>query len=122
MWDKRAKILSNHDGDTLTVLLDQGFGQTTEIQVRLFGVFAPELSQTGGKECQAFVSEWVEKNSVLHKWPFIVTTMRGVRSDKETVTLSRYVGVIETIDHHSTLNTDVQEYVLECGYSGGIGK
>ena len=122
MWDKRAKVLSNHDGDTLTMLLDQGFGQTTEIQVRLLGVFAPELSQIGGKECQAFVSDWVEKNSFGYKWPFIVTTIRGVRSDKETVTLARFVAIVETIDHHSNLNADIQAYVLECGYVGGIGK
>ena len=122
MWDKRAKVLSIHDGDTLTMLLDQGFGQTTEIQVRLLGVFAPELKQVGGEDCHKFVSDWVEKNAFGYKWPFIVTTVRGARSDKETSTLGRFVGIIETIDHHNNLNADIQGYVLECGYAGGIVK
>ena len=121
MWDKRAKVLSNHDGDTLTMSLDQGFGDSKEINVRLLGVFAPELKQVGGKETQQFVADWVSQNSLGYKWPFIVTTIRGPRSDKETATLGRFVGVVETIDHGCNLNTDVMAFVQKNGYMGGTG-
>ena len=122
MWDKRAKIASVHDGDTVTVILDQGFGDTKEIAVRLLGVYAPELSQVGGSETRAFVDDWVRKYNVfLNGWSFVVTTARGPRSDKEKTTLSRYLALVETVDHGHNLNVDVQAFVDSNGYTGGIG-
>ena len=120
MWDKRATIIGIHDGDTLTAVLDQGFRQTTEITVRLLGVFAPELKQVGGPESLAFVRDWVSGFSTT-KWPFVVTTIRGPKSDREITTLERYVAVVETIDHSHNLNIDVAAFVKAQGYGGGIG-
>jgi endonuclease YncB( thermonuclease family) len=120
MWDRRAKYVSNHDGDTVTMLLDQGFRDNKEITVRLLGVFAPELSQTGGKDCQDYVEGWFYKfNHVT--WPFIVTTARMKVADKEQMTLDRYVGTITTLDGSNNLNVDVQAYITRNGYSGGVG-
>jgi endonuclease YncB( thermonuclease family) len=58
MWDRRATLYDVHDGDTVTVVLDQGFGDTKRIKVRLLGVYAPELNETGGTDCRNFVKEW----------------------------------------------------------------
>jgi endonuclease YncB( thermonuclease family) len=121
MWDKRARILSNHDGDTLTAVLDQGFGQTTQITVRLFGVWAPELKEAGGPETRDFVTAWVNQYTYGVLWPFLVTTMRTPRSDLEVQTLGRYVALVETVDRGHNLNLEVQAFVTERGYGGGTG-
>ena len=122
MWDKRALISSVHDGDTVIVSLDQGFGDLKEnMRIRLLGVFAPELSQVGGQECKNFVDSWINQYTTSRRFSFVVTTLRGPRSDKEITTLERYVATIETIDHSHNLNTEVQAFVVKSGYAGGIG-
>lgn len=123
MWDKRAQITSVHDGDTITVTLDQGFGDTKEgMKIRLLGVYAPELSQPGGKETRDFVIAWLTSRAVAGiRFPFIITTARGPRSDREITTLERYVAMVETIDHSENLNVDVSAYVAAQGYQGGTG-
>lgn len=122
MWDRRARFVSNHDGDTVTMILDQGFKDEKEIDVRLFGVFAPELSQPGGKECKGFVENWFLSNEIDGQdWNFIVTTIRMKRADAEQMTFDRYVAVITTIDGSDNLNIAIQSFINENGYSGGVG-
>ena len=122
MWDRRCFISDIHDGDTVTMTIDQGFGDLKElVHIRLFGVYAPELSQIGGPECRDFVDSWVNTYKGLKRFPFVVTTLRGPVSDREIMTLSRYVSVIETMDHSHNLNTEVQAFVKSKGYGGGIG-
>ena len=47
-YEYRAQLLSVHDGDTITVLLDQGLKEYRKMNVRLFGINAPELSTPAG--------------------------------------------------------------------------
>ena len=54
-----VQVLSVHDGDTLTVLLE---GHRT--RVRLHGIDAPELRQPGGHASQAFLEKLVLGKSV----------------------------------------------------------
>ena len=56
MWDRRARVLSVKDGDTLRVQLDQGFGDTKTLDLRLLGAFAPEHDEPGGPETKASYS------------------------------------------------------------------
>ena len=49
-----AKVVSVHDGDTITIL--QGKQQ---IKVRLFGIDAPELKQTYGKKSKQFLANLI---------------------------------------------------------------
>lgn len=122
MWDKRARYIKNHDGDTVTVLLDQGYRDTKELEVRLLGVYAPELRQPGGKECREFVNNWFtvsDPNFV--RWPFVVTTARMKVADREQKTLDRYVATITTIDGSKNLNAEVAEFIHKNKYGGGSG-
>lgn len=49
MYQYRAVIRSIHDGDTITVDIDLGFGvQLHDQKIRLYGINAPELSTAEG--------------------------------------------------------------------------
>lgn len=99
MWTYRAQALGVHDGDTVTLLVDTGFMQRAEVNVRLVHVSAPELSQVGGVECRDFTSTWVEA-AVRHatelglRWPLRVTTVTTTLSAEpvERRSFTRYVG------------------------------
>lgn len=65
------------DGDTLILLVDQGFNNFTEAQIRLYGINTPETYGVSkeseeykkGMEAKAFVVEWLQsaKNKVFIK-------------------------------------------------------
>lgn len=122
MWDKRAAVHHIHDGDTLTVVLDQGFGDSKELTLRLLGVYAPELKQVGGPETLDFVQSWINQHlKPSLTWPFVVTTARTKVSDKEVTTLGRYVGTLTSLDGTDNLNVDVMQFIHDKGYGGGTG-
>jgi endonuclease YncB( thermonuclease family) len=121
MWDRRARIVTVKDGDTVRVTLDQGFGDTKTIDLRLLDTFAPEHDEPGGAETTAFATEWVEWNNPDHvDWPFVVTTLRIKADTHEVQTLGRYVGTVRS-DDGDTLNAAVRDYVASEGYGHGIG-
>ena len=49
-----GKVVSIHDGDTITVLQDK-----QQIKVRLFGIDAPELKQPYGKKSKQFLANLI---------------------------------------------------------------
>jgi endonuclease YncB( thermonuclease family) len=123
MWDKRAQVTNVHDGDTITVTLDQGFGDLKEgMRLRLNGVYAPELSQPGGLETKRFVEDWLARyaNAAL-RFPFVVTSVRTPRSDKEVTTLERYVAIVDSADRKFNLNWAISDFIKTSGYAGGVG-
>lgn len=122
MWDKRAKFLGNHDGDNATMVLDQGFGDTKTLEIRLLGTFAPELVDVGGPQTQQFVNDWFYARTRPNvTWNFVVTTVRMKTVDREQKSFDRWIGIISDINNQSVLNVDVMEFVLKNGYAGGIG-
>lgn len=52
MYEYKAVIVHVHDGDTLSVTADLGFEVLLEVDVRLLGCNARELSQPGGTEAR----------------------------------------------------------------------
>jgi hypothetical protein len=119
MHDRRAQYIENHDGDSVTMLLDQDFYDFKQINIRLANTWAPELKDVGGMEVANFVRVWFKTYSVS-KWGFLVFTHR-TRTDRETMTLGRYVADIYTIDMTFHLNSDVMKYIADNNYTGGIG-
>lgn len=121
MWDKRTAVLTVLDGDTLIVDLDQGFGDRKQITLRLYGVWAPELSQPGGKETKAFVERWVAERKALSisSFPFVCTTMRVRDGSHEVMTFARYVGTLDFANE--SLNLAIEDFVQAGGYGGGTG-
>lgn len=116
----RIRVLSVHDGDTPVALVDRGHEETATWAIRLKDVFAPELKQLGGPETRAYVQAWILAHGDGSDWPLLLETFRTPRSDVDTETLGRFVGVIEAADG-AILNEDVQAFVTERGYPGGVG-
>lgn len=52
-----AKVISEHDGDTITLDIDLGFGIhiVSGLACRIYGINAPELSTPAGKAALEFV-------------------------------------------------------------------
>lgn len=68
-----AVITAIHDGDTLTVDMDLGFGvHLRELSARFFGINAPELKTQAGKDALAFLQTLVKIGDPLmvtsHGW------------------------------------------------------
>lgn len=68
-----AIITSIHDGDTLTVDLDLGFGvHLRDLSARFFGINAPELRTQAGKEALVYLQTLVKVGDPLtvtsHGW------------------------------------------------------
>lgn len=51
----QATVISNHDGDTITLNINLGRRQYSIDSIRLIGMNAPELSQIGGKEARDYL-------------------------------------------------------------------
>lgn len=47
MYEYKAKVVKVYDGDTITALIDLGFGVTFKEKIRLYGINTPEIR---GKE------------------------------------------------------------------------
>lgn len=56
-----AEYVSNHDGDTVTLRLDHGKFPTskaiTEAELRVRGLFCPELTEPDGPDARDYVTE-----------------------------------------------------------------
>lgn len=105
MWDKRAEYLSN-TGDTVKMILDQGFGDTKMVNVQLMGIYAPKLDEKGGPECQEFVEQWFETHAPKKgRWGFVVTTVQ--------IDFNRFVAVVTTLDNETNLNAALADFIYD---------
>jgi endonuclease YncB( thermonuclease family) len=77
----RARVVEVHDGDTILVDLDLGFGHVIVardwdgkpwLACRVFGINAPELSTVAGKDARTFAQSLLPTGSrvqvVSHGW------------------------------------------------------
>ncbi|MGW0920377.1 hypothetical protein ACWD3J_15325 [Streptomyces sp. NPDC002755] len=113
--------MSVKDGDTLRVMLDQGFGDTKTIDLRLFDTWAPEHDEPGGPNTRAFVGDWLDENAPDgDEWPYVVTVARIRTGAHEVTTLGRYVGTLTNAAGDS-LNAAVNAFVQRNGFGRGIG-
>ncbi|MBT2541954.1 hypothetical protein J7E99_14880 [Streptomyces sp. ISL-44] len=114
-------MLAVKDGDTLRTVLDQGFGDTKTIDLRLFDTWAPEHGDAGGAETRTFVVEWLARNNPRgDEWPYVVTVRRVRSGTHEVMSLGRYVGSLANAEG-DTLNDAVNGFVASKGFGRGIG-
>lgn len=61
-----AIVTKVHDGDTVTLSVDLGYDiKRDDLQVRLYGINAPELNTPAGKEAQAFLEPQLLGKSII---------------------------------------------------------
>jgi micrococcal nuclease len=51
----KAELIRVVDGDTVELLIDQGFSNFTKQTMRLYGIDAPEMNTAEGKEAKAWL-------------------------------------------------------------------
>lgn len=120
MWDNRCRLLRVVDGDTVDLYVDRGRQDYSDERHRLFGVWAPEARETGGRETSDYVRGWFDAHDDGSPWPFIVETTRNRANTAEVKTLDRYVSMVYSRDRRFSLNVDTALWVSEHGYGPGI--
>lgn len=124
MHDRPAQFIRNHDGDTVTMVLDQDFYDRKQINIRLANVWAPDGKQDGVVDVTYFVRDWFMRHMVKKTkktdFNFIVYThVTSVGSPLKT--FDRYVADVTSLDGKHHLNSDVMKFITDMGYDGGIG-
>lgn len=81
MYHYKAHILSVHDGDTCTSLVELGFTVSVEVTFRLLKINAPELrGGTSASKAQAVLSRDFLRSMILGKTVYI-QSVKNVESD-----------------------------------------
>lgn len=88
----RAIVSSIHDGDTLSVLVDTGFGLMTEVDIRVYGIQAPELhgaDKAAGNAALAFIKTLISEGTSVR-----ITTLLATTGEQQR-TFTRFVAQVE---------------------------
>lgn len=98
MYAYRARVISVHDGDTISLDVDLGFDvHVARMDVRLAGVDAPELNRVDllGEKAKASLLTWL----ATHRGPYEITTAKD-----HTEKYGRYlVTALAAEDHHELI-------------------
>lgn len=77
LWTYRARCSRVVDGDTIDVIIDQGFRQWRTERLRLLGVDTPEMrgaERPAGIAAKEYVEEWVKG---FGDWPLKIRTEKS---------------------------------------------
>ena len=111
MFSYRAAAIRPVDGDTVVLLIDQGFDTRHETEVRLIGVYAPERTQPGGAETTRLVADWLveaQQRNPQRRWPLTVTTVQTKTVEPgERMTFTRYLATVRAADQPDSSLNDV---------------
>ena len=99
MYEYSAALTAIHDGDTVTLDVDLGFGIHSFHILRLSGVNAPELRTFEGKTARTWVEGWCRVNP----GPYVLRTSKS----RETEKYGRYLGVLTSTATGRTINDDI---------------
>ena len=105
MYTYRAKIISVYDGDTVTALVDLGFGISTKIKVRLKGIDTPELRGSIEEKVKGIAAREFLRDKVLDK-DIVIQTFKDKKGK-----YGRYIGVLWVDD------TNINELLVEQGHA-----
>lgn len=113
----RAYLTKPHDGDTFRVLADLGFGTRAEPDLRLYDVFAPEVTMTlparrapGGRETTEYVQGWMNsvrvRQGTRRWWLWVETLMTATAEPDQVQTFTRYVATVWAFDDYQATGGD----------------
>ncbi len=110
----KAKLFRVIDGDTLHVIVDQGFGQRIKERLRLKGIDAPELNTLAGKKAKHWLA------SQLAGLPFLI--VKTTRTDK----YDRYIADVfydyQSRDPQTVVDngTYLNQELIDAGHAVGV--
>jgi hypothetical protein len=111
MWQYRAALINVLDGDTIRCLVDLGASVRIQLDLRLDGVSAPELSQPGGQEARGFVVEWMAGLRPV-RWPLLVHTSPNTNPEpEERRSFVRYIASVWDIGATRYLNGELAAFL-----------
>jgi micrococcal nuclease len=62
----KSELIRVVDGDTVELMIDQGFSDFTEQKMRLYGIDAPEMRTEAGKEAKAWLWEALQPLEAIY--------------------------------------------------------
>jgi len=112
-WTYRAKPVRVVDGDTIILLIDNGFYNREEHSIRLLGVDTPEIfsgpadERVRGQEAKSKTALWIaEAVENGPEWPLLIQT------EKDKQTFGRFIAEVWSVASKLSLNA----YLKQQGY------
>lgn len=91
---------------------DAGCAGRMEPELRLFGVYMPELSDPGGLEMRQTVDDWFAEADHMLTWPFWISMiMTKVREPGQKMTYARYLATVWRFDGQRTQGPSINQVV-----------
>lgn len=108
LWTFRARPVRIIDGDTLDVVIDQGFYTTTTQRIRLMVVDTPEIhskDSVAALEAKKFTERWIGvAQQTYERWPLRISTFPDARGG-----FGRWLGMVIRIVDGANLSDDLLE-------------
>jgi hypothetical protein len=106
-----AKLLEIHDGDTVKLAIDHGFGEDAKEWIRLRDVWAPEVDDPGGPEATADCQGWFREHAP--DGYVQVTTFRtsAPLEIRFRMSFTRYIGIVTAFN-----GAELNSYLIDRGY------
>ena len=93
MYEYKAKVLRVKDGDTFDCLVDLGFGVHHEVEIRMYGVGAPETRTKDLEEKKAGLAAKKYLNSLIGRKTVFLQTMKTKTGSKKK-SFTRYIAKV----------------------------
>lgn len=110
MYEYHATVISIHDGDSVILDVDQGFGHRQTMKIRLNGLDTPELATQAGKDVQKWLVGTLPPGTLVQ--------LNSIKDKQEKY--GRYLGIITKLAPEPL---NINEALLLSGmakpYSGG---
>jgi endonuclease YncB( thermonuclease family) len=106
-----ARLIEVHDGDTVKLAVDHGFGEDAKEWVRLRDVWAPELDDEGGPQAKADCDNWFREyapDGLVKVTTFRTSAPLEIRM---RMSFTRYIGIV-TAPNGAELNS----WLIDKGY------
>lgn len=114
MYEYRGRVLKTVDGDSAVLMLDLGFKIHLEVEIRLKGINAPEMSSKVSGEHEAAVKSKDFLDALLAQSPLTVKTEKTSRRD-ESDKQEKYGRYLATITNGA--GVDVNAEMVKAGHA-----
>ena len=111
LYHYKAEVLSVYDGDTVTLMIDQGMKHFARVKVRLVGINTPEIrtkdldEKKRGLEAKEYLKSRIEGKTVI-----VHTVKKGK--------FGRWLGVLWVFDEDmDTLGESLNDEMIRVGHA-----